>query len=418
MITFATFSAITHINHHFKTTKNIGTTTTVSPLRNLVQLGKKQSTARMRKSLNEALTMLMLLRLFGYANSLSFRPVTTRTARKSSSVTSLSAGAERKSSRSRRKERKENTSALGTLEWETFDFSDSPKWDGRFGNDGDIHLASNKESWDQIATDEETQDRALQAEFERRHRIWNTLDDKLIEDATNELLPFIGEERWEKICSTMGQRTQQTKFLYENPANPSNVFACLRTLDSFGIQHVDVVIQSGMYEGKAALSQKRGMRTAMGSAKWLTLNNHLTTELAIESIRKENYHIVCTDVNPSSKDIRDVNWDASGKKLCVIMGNEQRGISPAVKAMADESFYLPMCGMAESFNLGVATAITCAHMSAASKDGNGPLRPGDISEKEYKTLLLKGALNSVKPKLARALFNKAGIQLPKEINFS
>jgi tRNA (guanosine-2'-O-)-methyltransferase len=187
-------------------------------------------------------------------------------------------------------------------------------------------------------------------------------------------------------------------------------------LDSFGIQHVDVVIQSGRYEGKAALTQKRGMRTAMGSAKWLTLNNHMSTELAIESIRKEDYHIVCTDVNPSSKDIRDVDWDASGKKICVIMGNEQRGISQAVKDMADESFYLPMSGMAESFNLSVATSITCAHMSAASKEGNGPLRPGDISEHEYKTLLLKGALNSTKPKLALALFKKHGLEFPKELN--
>lgn len=76
------------------------------------------------------------------------------------------------------------------------------------------------------------------------------------------------------------------------------------------------------------------------------------------------------------------------------------------------------CGMAESFNLSVATAITCAHMSAASKDGNGPLRPGDLSKKEYNTLLLKGVLNSMKPKLARALLKKHGIELPQELNIS
>ena len=128
---------------------------------------------------------------------------------------------------------------------------------------------------------------------------------------------------------------------------------------------------------------------------------------------------MCTDVNPSSKDIREVDWDASGKKLCIVMGNEQYGISNDVKEMAAESFYLPMAGMAESFNLSVATAITCAHLSAAScGEGTGPLRPGDLSDKEYKTLLLKGAINSVQPKLSRAMFKRHGFEFPKELNLT
>jgi hypothetical protein len=49
------------------------------------------------------------------------------------------------------------------------------------------------------------------------------------------------------------------------------------------------------------------------------------------------------------------------------MGNEEDGISHAMRAAADERFVLPMVGLAESFNLSVATAIiTLAHLSAAS----------------------------------------------------
>lgn len=361
------------------------------------------------------IALLMMIWLRYLSSVSSFRPHSSCYRK----FTHLSSGAEKKSSaRTRQKERREAQSSLGTLEWSNFDFSDSPKWDGRFSGDGDIHLASDVGNWEDIAEAEEQEDVALQKEFERRHKIWDELDDDLIESATDVLRPFLQEERWNRIQSIMQQRTEQTMFLYENPANPSNVFACLRTIDSFGIQNVDVVIKSEKYQGKAALSQKRGMRTAMGSAKWLTIRNHLSTETALERIKKDGYHIICTDVNPESKDVRDIDWDASGKKVCVVMGNEQRGISDAVKKLADESFYLPMCGMAESFNLSVATAITCAHMSAASKDGRGPLRPGDLSEKEYKTLLLKGVLNSMKPKLARALLKKHGLVFPNELNIS
>jgi tRNA G18 (ribose-2'-O)-methylase SpoU len=130
--------------------------------------------------------------------------------------------------------------------------------------------------------------------------------------------------------SMFQKRTHNTCLLFENSADPYIVWECLRTLDSFGIQHVDVVIKPGKYKGKASIPQKRGIRTAMGSAKWLTVWNHLTTQHALDAVRDE-HHVVCSDVNPDSKDIREENWEASGKKLLGVMGNEQYGISDEVE---------------------------------------------------------------------------------------
>lgn len=76
----------------------------------------------------------------------------------------------------------------------------------------------------------------------------------------------------------------------------------------------------------------------MGSAKWLTLNNHLSTEAALQRIKEEGYHIMTTDVNPQSKDVRQVDWDASGKPVCIVMGNEERGISQTVRDIADGKY--------------------------------------------------------------------------------
>jgi tRNA (guanosine-2'-O-)-methyltransferase len=352
----------------------------------------------------------------------SFQQAASRFSFTTASTSTTELHGARKSTRARKRDQAklpDNDSTSTTLEWETFEFGDSPKWDQRF-DDNSVHIASNTENWQDIEDREAEEDVALQQKFEKQHQLWEKLDPSLVEEATQILLPYITPERWSRIQEVVSKRTRQTRFLFENPANPSNVWACLRTLDSFGIQHVDVVIQSGKYQGKAALTQKRGMRTAMGSAKWLTLKNHLSTRHALQHLKDQGYHVVCTDVNPESKDIRDFDWDVSGKKVCVVMGNEQYGISDEVKSMADESFYLPMVGMAESFNLSVATAITCAHLSAASGQevGKGPLRSGDLSEEEYKTLLLKGALNTVKHKVAQALFRRAGLNFPKDLNIS
>jgi tRNA C32,U32 (ribose-2'-O)-methylase TrmJ len=229
-----------------------------------------------------------------------------------------------------------------------------------------------------------------------------------------------------------------------DPSNPSNVFACLRTIDAFGIQNVDIIIQSSQYRGKAAIYQKRNMRTAMGSAKWLSVTNYETTEEAIRTMKEQyNCRIYASDLSPAAMDIRKIDWTRPGKKdeslsqnlghqpICIVMGNEDIGISDTMRSLVDATFTLPMVGFAESFNLSVATAIVLAHLSAASymqpvgalsKEEDDPttrLRPGDLSEHEYSCLYLKGLINSLPQKrMARPLLRQAGIELPEELNIS
>ena len=88
-----------------------------------------------------------------------------------------------------------------------------------------------------------------------------SLTPQLVQKAIDTLTPFVQPRRRERIDEVLDQRTRHTRFLFENPSNPSNVWACLRTLDSFGIQYVDVVVHSDSYQGKAVVNQKRGMRT-------------------------------------------------------------------------------------------------------------------------------------------------------------
>ena len=281
-------------------------------------------------------------------------------------------------------------------------------------------------------------DRNLAQDLQRQSDAWETLDLTVIRRATEVLRPYIQDRRLTKMQNVLARRTGHTRFLYENPTNPSNVWACLRTLDSFGIQHVNVVLASHQYRGKDALSMKRGIRTAMGSAHWLTVRNHKSTLDAVTHLKSQGFKLLAADVNPNARDIRTINWvlEAQRSPLCLIMGNEEAGISDEMRFMADETFYLPMDGFAESYNLSVATAIACAHLSAASTSSSnsnsnsengggkrdhdnpmaGPLRPGDLSVHERDCLLLKGMLHSVaNKKIVPALLKQNNIVLPKEI---
>jgi tRNA (guanosine-2'-O-)-methyltransferase len=328
------------------------------------------------------------------------------------------------------------------LEWDRFEFSDSPKWDERFHShssdpiDGSRSqpeqeqrqpslqtiLAANAEQLEDLVKREALEDRRAADSLERQALAWEKLDPDLVRKATTALAPLVRPERLDKIKAVLRRRTRNVRFLFENPANPSNVWACLRTIDSFGIQHVDVVLQSQLYRGKAALSQKRGMRTALGSARWLTLRNHPSTSDAVRCVKQQGFRVLASDVNPGARDIRGIDWAAEdGRPVCVVMGNEERGISDEMRELADETFYLPMTGFAESFNLSVATAVTLAYLSAASTGrsrgaAQGPIRPGDLDEREFDCLVLKGMLNSVANKrIIQAYLKREGIVLPDEI---
>lgn len=296
---------------------------------------------------------------------------------------------------------------VNELDWEHYEFSVSPKHDQRFNER--VHVLDEEE--------EAEQDKQSAKELKDRQDAFLALSPELVEKAQQVLEPFVNDDRQERMKSILKQRTKRSKFLFENPSNPSNVWACLRTIDSFGVQNVDVVIDSGMYSGKAALSQKRGMRTAMGSAQWLSLRNYPSTKDALHQIREvQGYKIYASDLNPNSKDVREIDWDVG--PICVVMGNEERGISEEMRSLADETFTLPMCGFAESFNLSVATSITLAHMSAQSINGEGPLHPGDLTEHELNCLYLKGLLNSLpQKKTGQALFRQNGIVLPDAFSF-
>jgi tRNA G18 (ribose-2'-O)-methylase SpoU len=367
-----------------------------------------------RSTVTRKFLLTLLMNLIPTLLSFPLRSLGTRT-RLSKAVP---ATCSRLFNRNRRRE-KTTDEKNQSLSWETFDYGGDPKWDPRFDDSRSLNK-SNKEL-DEMVEVENGKDEVAAQNMNEAQSAWQKLSPDLVERATQVLLPLIASDRAIRIKSVLKQRTQQTRFLFENPSNPSNVWACLRTIESFGIQYVDVVIQSSLYKGKAAISQKRGMRTAVGSAQWLSIGNHASSVAAVKKLREEqNCLIYASDLNPTSKDIRTIDWTSaefSDRSICIVMGNENAGISEEMRELVDGTFTLPMSGFAESYNLSVATAITLAHLSAASQGDNGPLRPGDLQEHEYNCLFLKGLLSSVAQKrVAFAVLRREGIELPKEFD--
>jgi hypothetical protein len=125
------------------------------------------------------------------------------------------------------------------LDWERFEFSESPKWDRRF--DADTILTSQDHSaTSTFATDgnnsnndatvvfskEEALEKLVQTEaahdveythsLQHRQAMWDQLDPAVVQRAIETIAPCINPDRVAKIQRVLSQRTRHTRFLFES----------------------------------------------------------------------------------------------------------------------------------------------------------------------------------------------------------
>lgn len=245
-----------------------------------------------------------------------------------------------------------------------------------------------------IYTDKEKADFKKASNFDP---LWTYMSDDDVVKAAELLRPLVSAERQLKFNNVLASRTQQVRFVFENPSNANNIWAALRTLDSFGVQFVDIVFNDAAYISEW---RKGTMGAALGSQKWMTLKQHDNTQLCFSQLKAEGYTVVASDLHAESLSSDRIDWkNLTAKvhgidgdqttpsllekgKIAIVMGNEGDGISSSARESADYLMHIPMRGFAESLNLSVAVAVLCAQL-----DGQGMLS-GTLAESTRNRILL------------------------------
>ena len=129
--------------------------------------------------------------------------------------------------------------------------------------------------------------------------------------------------------------------------DPGNVGTIWRTADAAGFQAL--LLGAG---GADPLSPKV-QRAAMGSGFRLPFCHAPELADALLQLRQRGYRVFASDLSGADFYARP---DA-GEKFVLVIGNEARGISDAVREAADCRVKLPMRGGAESLNAAVAAGI-------------------------------------------------------------
>jgi hypothetical protein len=130
------------------------------------------------------------------------------------------------------------------LDWERFEFSESPKWDRRFdadtilvsqnhtltlatdndGSDTASRILSKQDALEKLVQIEAAHDAEYTQSLQQRQAMWDQLDPTVVQRAIATIQPCINPDRVAKIERVLARRTRHTRFLFES----TSYCACAR----------------------------------------------------------------------------------------------------------------------------------------------------------------------------------------------
>jgi tRNA (guanosine-2'-O-)-methyltransferase len=148
--------------------------------------------------------------------------------------------------------------------------------------------------------------------------------------------------------------------LLDGVASPWNVGSITRTAAAYRVEHV-YVAGGGMTPGHS----KAG-KTALGTDRYLTWSIHDKGADAADLARSEGLKVVGLELADGAVPLHRLD---PGPAVCLAVGHEDHGITPATLAACDAVAYLPLLGRVGSLNVATATAIALYELR---RQGWGP----------------------------------------------
>jgi tRNA G18 (ribose-2'-O)-methylase SpoU len=136
--------------------------------------------------------------------------------------------------------------------------------------------------------------------------------------------------------------------IVHNVRSLHNVGSIFRTADAVGI---DKIYLTG-YTGTPP--RREIAKVSLGAEKYLSWEKHIRIDKVITQLKKDGFLVVALE---QSKKAVSLTKFKPCFPLAIIVGNEVRGLTPQVLALADKVVEIPMLGKKESLNVGVAFGI-------------------------------------------------------------
>ena len=228
---------------------------------------------------------------------------------------------------------------------------------------------------------------------------------KTIRELVDYLSTFQSPERRNKMDEVLRMRTRFITVVLENIYQPHNANAVIRTCELLGIQDVHIIEKDNKFNVSKDVS--------VGSAGWIDIHRYEDAEnepdsRCFENLREYGYRIVAASPDKSAKPLGNLKID---RKLAVVFGTEESGLSDFVMENSDEVVSIPMYGFTGSYNLSVACAIVLRELGEKMRNSNIDWQ---LTEEEALNLKYSWLRNSVKNSdlLLKRYISEHDIELP------
>ena len=144
---------------------------------------------------------------------------------------------------------------------------------------------------------------------------------------------------------------QQGVVVLEDIHDPHNAEAVFRSCDAFGFQRVCLIFD----EEEPFDPRRVGKLSSSSANKWLDFEVYSSAKECLDALHGEGYEVAATVAEGEAEEVYAAELTAT--RIAVMLGNENRGLSPEAVALADRRLTVPMTGMVRSLNLSVTAAI-------------------------------------------------------------
>ena len=134
----------------------------------------------------------------------------------------------------------------------------------------------------------------------------------------------------------------------DNVQSPFNVGAIVRTAAAYRVE------QAWLVGATPELDDAKVRKTALGCDRYLTWQRADTITEAFAGARGAGYSPVGLELADGASPLHEL---AFAGDVCLVIGHEDRGLSPATLDACDAVAYIPLLGKVGSLNVATATAI-------------------------------------------------------------
>ncbi|WP_338822653.1 23S rRNA (guanosine(2251)-2'-O)-methyltransferase RlmB [Mycoplasmopsis felifaucium] len=147
---------------------------------------------------------------------------------------------------------------------------------------------------------------------------------------------------------TIKRDCPQNILILDHIQDPHNLGAIIRTTNAAGIKHLIIPVD------RAADITPTTLKISSGGFVGLKIIKVKSIVATIEKLKKWGFWIYASTLASNSVPYNKIEYN---KPTCLIVGNEETGISKSVENAADQLIYIEQKGSVQSLNASVATGI-------------------------------------------------------------